>query len=57
MQQILKIQSKYNSYDLEFVDSIDAIIQLTKSENTITIIDRNVFRLYPQLADESFFSG
>lgn len=55
MQQILKIQSKCNSYDLEFVDSIDDIIQLTKSENTITIIDRNVFRLYPQLADESFF--
>lgn len=55
MQQILKIQSKYNSYDLEFVDAIDNIVQLTKSENTITIIDRNVFRLYPQLADASFF--
>jgi len=54
MQQILKIQSKYNSYDLEFIDAIDDIIKLTHSENTITIIDRNVFRLYPQLADASF---
>lgn len=54
MQQILKIQSKYNSYDLEFVDSIDDIVQLTKSDNTITIIDKNVFNLYPQLADPSF---
>lgn len=54
MQQILKIQSKYNSYDLEFVDAIDDIVQLTKSENTITIIDKNIFKLYPQLADDSF---
>lgn len=54
MQQILNIHSKYNSYDVEFVNNIDDIVELTKSENTITIIDRNIFRLYPQLEDDSF---
>lgn len=56
MHKILKIESKYNTYDIEFISSIDHVVQLTKLENTITIIDQNVSKLYPELSDDTFIT-
>jgi 3-dehydroquinate synthase len=54
MRKILTIDSKFNSYDVEFADSISEIVELTKANNTITIIDENIANLYQELSDSSF---
>lgn len=53
MHNLLNIPSKVNNYTLGFVDSILDIEQLIDQDNTITIIDSNVNRLYPSLSRES----
>jgi 3-dehydroquinate synthase len=54
MRKILTIDSKFNSYDVEFIDSIREIVELTRTNNTITIIDENIANLYQELSDPSF---
>lgn len=50
----LTIESKLNSYSVEFVDTLEQILDITKLDNTITIIDKNICELYPKLSNESF---
>ncbi len=54
MRKILTIDSKFNSYDVEFADSISEVVELTRANNTITIIDENIANLYQELSDPSF---
>ena len=49
MHSTLKILSKINDYEVNFVDSLEYIIKEIKKPNTITFIDVNVAKLYPQL--------
>ena len=49
MHNILNIPSKVNNYTLGFIDQIKEIENLIDQENTITIIDSNVNKLYPNL--------
>lgn len=49
MYNILNIKSKVSDYKLGFVDSLDLIQALIERDNTITIIDSNVNKLYPTL--------
>ena len=49
MRSKMIIRSKIRDYELEFIDSFDDIKELIRSENTITIVDSNVARLYPQI--------
>lgn len=52
MRSKMLVRSKIRDYELEFVDSYDEIKELIHSENTITIVDSNVSRLYPQIRKE-----
>jgi 3-dehydroquinate synthase len=49
MHSKMIIKSKIRDYKLEFIDSFDDINELIRSENTITIMDSNIARLYPQI--------
>ena len=49
MRSKMLVRSKIRDYELEFVDSYDEIKELIHSENTITIVDSNISRLYPQI--------
>ena len=53
MYNILNIPSKVNNYTLGFIDQIEEIENLIDQENTITIIDSNVNKLYPGLQRNS----
>jgi 3-dehydroquinate synthase len=53
MHNILNIPSKVNNYTLGFIDQIKEIENLIDQENTITIIDSNVNKLYPNLQRNS----
>ena len=53
MYNILNIPSKVNNYTLGFIDQIEEIENLIDQENTITIIDSNVNKLYPNLQRNS----
>ena len=53
MHNILNIPSKVNNYTLGFTDQIEEIENLIDQENTITIIDSNVNKLYPNLQRNS----
>lgn len=52
----LRINSKICDYTLEFVDSIEQILNVTNSQNTITFIDNNVASLYPDINNSDFVS-
>jgi 3-dehydroquinate synthase len=49
MYSKLNIPSKLNDYSLTFVPNIEEIQSYINSQNTITIIDSNVNKLYPSL--------
>ena len=49
MHSTLNIASKVNDYEVTFVDSLETIIDEIQKPNTITFIDFNVLKLYPQL--------
>lgn len=49
MHNILNIRSQVSDYKLGFVNSFDEIIARMEQENVLTIIDSNVFELYPML--------
>lgn len=46
----IKIKSKINDYELNFINTLEDIITISNKENTITFIDNNVLKLYPDLA-------
>lgn len=54
MYKKLIIESKFNSYFVEFANTLNQIVDLTKRDNTITIVDKNLCRLYPELNDDSY---
>ena len=49
MHNLLNIPSKINPYTLIFISDLDEIENYIDQENTITIIDSNVNKLYPSL--------
>jgi 3-dehydroquinate synthase len=49
MYSKLTVESAFRNYDLEFVESIQSIIDIANKPNTITIIDSNVYQLFPSL--------
>ena len=49
MYNILNIKSQVSDYELGFVDTLESILELMDQDNTITIIDSNVNKLYPTL--------
>lgn len=49
MYSTLNVESKIKNYSIDFTFNINDIIDLVKESNTITFIDDNVARLYPQL--------
>lgn len=53
MHNMLTIKSRLSDYPVDWTNDINDIIQLTNNSNTITIIDRNVSNLYPQLCSSS----
>jgi 3-dehydroquinate synthase len=53
MYNTIKIQSKINNYNIQFVDTLNNIQSLIDQPNTITFIDSNVSRLYPALHRET----
>jgi 3-dehydroquinate synthase len=53
MYSTIKIQSKINNYNIQFVDTLNNIQSLIDQPNTITFIDSNVSKLYPELYREA----
>ena len=53
MYSTLEIQSKINNYSIHFVENLNTIQTLIDQPNTITFIDSNVSRLYPELHREA----
>lgn len=53
MYSTLEIQSKISNYSIHFIENLDTIQTLIDQPNTITFIDSNVSRLYPELHRES----
>lgn len=51
MHSKLTIDSSIHSYTIEFINTIEVIQDLMKEPNTISIVDSNVARLYPELKD------
>jgi len=51
MHSKLTIDSSIHSYTIEFIDTMQAIQDLMKEPNTVSIVDSNVAKLYPQLND------
>lgn len=49
MHSTLEIQSKISNYSIHFIKSLNSIQALIDQPNTITFIDSNVSRLYPEL--------
>jgi 3-dehydroquinate synthase len=49
MYSTLKIQSKISNYSIYFIENMNTIQTLIDQPNTITFIDSNVSRLYPEL--------
>jgi 3-dehydroquinate synthase len=49
MHSTLNVQSKIKNYSIDFISNINEIINLISESNTITFIDGNVIRLYPEL--------
>jgi 3-dehydroquinate synthase len=53
MYSTLEIQSKINNYSIHFVETLNKIQTLIDQPNTITFIDSNVSRLYPELSRDT----
>jgi 3-dehydroquinate synthase len=53
MYNTIKIQSKINNYNIQFVDTLNNIQSLIDQPNTIIFIDSNVSKLYPELYREA----
>ena len=53
MYSTLEIQSKINNYSIHFIENLITIQTLIDQPNTITFIDSNVSRLYPELHREA----
>jgi 3-dehydroquinate synthase len=49
MYGTLEIQSKINNYSVYFIETLNSIQVLIDQPNTITAIDSNVSRIYPEL--------
>jgi 3-dehydroquinate synthase len=49
MYSTLEIQSKISNYSIHFIENMNTIQTLIDQPNTITFIDSNVSRLYPEL--------
>ena len=49
MYSTLEIQSKISNYSIHFIETLNSIQALIDQPNTITFIDSNVSRLYPEL--------
>jgi 3-dehydroquinate synthase len=49
MHSTLEIQSKISNYSIHFIETLSSIQTFIDQPNTITFIDSNVSRLYPQL--------
>ncbi len=49
MHSTLNVQSKIKNYSIDFISDINQIINLIFTTNTITFIDTNVVKLYPEL--------
>jgi 3-dehydroquinate synthase len=49
MYSTLEVHSNIRNYSISFVSDLNKIINYIKSANTITFIDANVCRLYPEL--------
>jgi len=56
MYGTLKVDSKIKNYSVEFISDINLIIDLIKNPNTITFVDSNVIKLYPELNLENIVS-
>jgi len=52
MYNTIEIQSKINNYNIQFVDTLNNIQSLIDQPNTITFIDNNISKLYPELYRE-----
>lgn len=53
MRNSLIIKSKLSDYHINFIDSLNDIIQVVNQPNTILIIDKNVSILYPSIASDN----
>jgi 3-dehydroquinate synthase len=53
MYSTLEIQSKISNYSIHFIENLNVIKTLIDQPNTITFIDSNVSKLYPELYRES----
>ena len=53
MYSTLEIQSKISNYSIHFIENLNAIQTLIDQPNTITFIDSNVSKLYPELYREA----
>jgi 3-dehydroquinate synthase len=53
MYSTLEIQSKISNYSIHFIENLNTIQTLIDQPNTITFIDSNVSRLYPELYREA----
>jgi 3-dehydroquinate synthase len=53
MYSTLEIQSKISNYSIHFIENLNAIQTLIDQSNTITFIDSNVSKLYPELYREA----
>lgn len=49
MYSTLEIQSKISNYSIHFIETLRSVQALIDQPNTITFIDSNVSRLYPEL--------
>jgi 3-dehydroquinate synthase len=53
MYSTLEIQSKISNYSIHFIENLNVIKTLIDQPNTITFIDSNVSKLYPELYREA----
>ena len=53
MRNSLIIKSKLSDYHINFIDSLNDIIQIVNQPNTILIIDKNVSILYPTITSDN----
>lgn len=56
MRSIANVKSKIRDYEIKIVKSMNDVIGCTHKPNTITFIDANVAKLYPELNQESYIS-
>lgn len=49
MYSTLEIQSKISNYSIHFIETLGSVQALIDQPNTVTFIDSNVSRLYPEL--------